>query len=116
MSFWGAGLYGGWKPGDFELSGDVSFLSTHNRISQELDPAIRMGSLSGNVNARALAASFNAGYTFRTEWLDVIPHIGVHYTWLSTDAYDIEAQGNSQLCGEFFTSSLKSFLLILNFF
>ncbi|MCR5563841.1 MAG: hypothetical protein K6F46_10855 [Desulfovibrio sp.] len=39
--------------------------------------ALQMADLESDVSSWALSAGLRAGYSFRTAWLDVIPHVGV---------------------------------------
>ena len=55
-----------------------------------------MGTAEADVYTRAFTADLRAEYLFRTDILDIMPHIGVRYTALYTDDYDLEVN-NSRL-------------------
>ena len=115
MTFWGVGLYGGWKPGNFALTADVNYTSIQNRLRQELPAAMQMADLSADITSWALSAGLRAGYTFRTEWLDIIPHAGVRFTHLKVNGYELESGGLTVLEGDAIHQNIWSFPLGVTF-
>lgn len=109
MNFWGAGLYAGYKKKNFGIFGDVSYTSITNHISQELPDALKMGNLSGDVQARVLSLGISGEYTFNTEYVNITPHAGVRYAHIATDPYEFEANGTTVIKGKAITQNIWSF-------
>lgn len=93
MSFWGLGAYAGWSKNNFDVSADVAFTSTYNKIKQDLPQAMLMDDLKSDITARALSAGIELGYTFQTAFADIRPHAGARYTHIYNDAYDVNSGG-----------------------
>lgn len=97
MSFWGAGLYGGWQRGQFALSGDASFAATYNKVKQDLPGGYEWGSLKSDITAWTISAGLTAEYRFVTEYCDIAPHIGARYNHLNIDAWDVKGDGGPEV-------------------
>lgn len=108
MTFWGAGLYGGWTRGAFGLSADVHFTSSFNSLKQELPSSMRMADLEADITSRALSAGIRAEYRFSAGDVRIIPHAGVRYTNLTVDGYDPDS-GGTVLEGDGFSQDLVFF-------
>lgn len=108
MTFWGAGLYGGWTRGAFRLSADVHFTSSFNSLKQELPSSMRMADLEADITSRALSAGIRAEYRFSAGDVRIIPHAGVRYTNLTVDGYDADS-GGTVLEGDGFSQDLVFF-------
>lgn len=108
MTFWGAGLYGGWTRGAFGLSADVHFTSSFNSLKQELPSSMRMADLEADITSRALSAGIRAEYRFSAGDVRIIPHAGVRYTNLTVDGYDADS-GRTVLEGDGFSQDLVFF-------
>lgn len=108
MTFWGAGLYGGWTKGAFGLSADVHFTSSFNSLKQELPSSMRMADLEADITSRALSAGIRAEYRFSAGDVRIIPHAGVRYTNLTVDGYDADS-GGTVLEGDGFSQDLVFF-------
>lgn len=108
MTFWGAGLYGGWTRGAFGLSADVHFTSSFNSLKQELPSSMRMADLEADITSRALSAGIRAEYRFSAGDARIIPHAGVRYTNLTVDGYDADS-GGTVLEGDGFSQDLVFF-------
>jgi len=108
MSFWGAGLYGGWTNGSFGLSADVHFTSSFNSVKQELPSSLRMADLEADITARALSAGLRAEYRFKAGDVTITPHAGVRYMNVTVDGYDVDS-GRTVLEGDGFSQDLVFF-------
>lgn len=108
MTFWGAGLYGGWTRGAFGLSADVHFTSSFNSLKQELPSSMRMADLEADITSRALSAGIRAEYRFSAGDVRIIPHAGVRYTNLTVDGYNADS-GGTVLEGDGFSQDLVFF-------
>lgn len=93
MNFWGIGAYLGWTPGNFGLTADVNYTSTYNKVEQELPAEMQMGDLKSDITAYALSTGLRGEYRLETSVLDIVPHVGVRYTALNTNGYDVKSNG-----------------------
>lgn len=93
MNFWGIGAYLGWTPGNFGLTADVNYTSTYNKVEQELPAEMQMGDLKSDITAYALSTGLRGEYRLETSVLDIVPHVGVRYTALNTNDYDVKSNG-----------------------
>ena len=110
MNFWGLGAYvsGAWN--NFGVTADVNYTSTFNDIRQDLNDDLRMGSsLKSEVYASALTAGLRGEYKFRTDVLDIMPHVGVRYMYLHTDEYDVKAGGDKIYKGDAINQHIWTF-------
>ncbi len=108
MSFWGIGAYAGWTKNNFGLTADVNYTSTYNKLEQELPAAMQMDSLKSDVTAWAISAGLRGEYKIETSVLDITPHVGVRYTSLNTDEYDVKS-GGTVLSGDGISQSIWTF-------
>ncbi|MDO5537728.1 MAG: autotransporter domain-containing protein, partial [Desulfovibrionaceae bacterium] len=98
FNWWGAGLYGGYRIGNFGITADAGVTSSYNKMSQDLDSTLDMGSdLEADTRAESWTAALNFEYRVETSVLDIIPHVGARYTALHVYGYDTEAQGQTVL-------------------
>lgn len=93
FSFWGLGAYAGWAKENFGLTADVNYTSTYNKVKQELPGAMQMRDLKSDITAYALSTGLRAEYKLNTQYVDIIPHLGVRYMYVSTDSYDVKSNG-----------------------
>ena len=108
MNFWGIGAYLGWTPNNFGLTADVNYTSTYNKVEQELPSGMQMGDLKSDVRAYAISAGLRGEYKLETSILDIIPHVGVRYTSLNTDEYDVKS-GGTVLKGDAINQNIWTF-------
>lgn len=93
LDFWGAGLYGVWKPRSISLDAEVDFTSTYNKLKQDLPAGLPAAELKADAPAWSLGASLRVQYEFDTDWLIIRPHAGVRYFHLDTQPYDVKMNG-----------------------
>ena len=93
FSFWGLGAYAGWAKENVGLTADVNYTSTYNKVKQELPGAMQMRDLKSDITAYALSTGLRAEYKLNTQYVDIIPHLGVRYMYVSTDSYDVKSNG-----------------------
>ncbi|MDO5536470.1 MAG: autotransporter outer membrane beta-barrel domain-containing protein [Desulfovibrionaceae bacterium] len=116
FNWWGAGLYGGWRCGDFGISADAGITSSYNRMSQDLDSALSMGSeLEADTRANSLTAGVTFEYRFETAFADITPHAGARYSVLHVYGYDTEAQGQTVLTSDDIWATVWQFPVGVNF-
>lgn len=93
FSFWGLGAYAGWAVENFGVTADLNYTSTYNKVKQELPDAMQMRDLKSDITAYALSSGLRGEYKFNTQLVDIIPHLGVRYMYVSTDSYDVKSNG-----------------------
>lgn len=93
FNFWGLGAYAGWAMENFGVTADVNYTSTYNKVKQELPGAMQMRELKSDITAYALSSGLRAEYKFNTQYVDIIPHLGVRYMYVNTDSYDVKSSG-----------------------
>ncbi len=94
FSFWGITLYQNWNQDRWNLTGDVSLTQTSNDIYQKQPGWMEAGNkLKANVDGMLFSAGVRGEYLIETDVLDIIPHAGVRYNQLKTEAFDTK---NSQ--------------------
>ncbi len=93
FNFWGLGAYAGWAVENFGLTADVNYTSTYNKVKQELPGAMQMRDLKSDITAYALSTGLRAEYKLNTQYVDIIPHLGVRYMYVNTDSYDVKSKG-----------------------
>ncbi|MBQ9105520.1 MAG: autotransporter domain-containing protein, partial [Mailhella sp.] len=90
--FGGVNLYAGWNSGAFNLIGSVGYAFGNHEVEMGL-PFAGFGTAKADVDSTAFTADLRAEYQLKTDWVDVLPHVGVRYTALRTDSYDLKAGG-----------------------
>lgn len=93
MNFWGIGAYAGWTKNNFGLAADVNFTSAYNKLEQDLPSAMGMRDLKADVRSYAFSTGLRGEYKLETDVLDIIPHVGVRYMYLSTEDYKVKSEG-----------------------
>lgn len=93
MNFWGIGAYAGWTKNNFGLAADVNFTSAYNKLEQDLPAAMGMRDLKADVRSYAFSTGLRGEYRLETDVLDIIPHVGVRYMYLSTEDYKVKSEG-----------------------
>jgi hypothetical protein len=93
LKYYGAGLYGKFVYNKFSLLGDVSY----NKITDDVDSDLGLLSYtkaSANIDTHMVKAGLVGQYNFDVKSVSVIPHVGVRYTTMYSENYDIKANGN----------------------
>lgn len=109
MSFWGAGAYGGWYPGNLAVTADLSFTSTYNELKQDISILRDWNELKADVRACVVGAALNFEYLFKTDFLDIIPHAGAKYHYLHVYDYDVSHSGGAIIEGKSFDQNIWTF-------
>ena len=97
MNFWGIGAYAGWAYNNFGLTADVNYTSTYNKIKQEIDSSFRMDDMKADVRSSAISAGLRGEYKFETSALDITPHVGVRFMYLTADEQKMKSGGQTVL-------------------
>ena len=100
FTFWGLGAYLGWSKNNFGLTADINHTWVYNDVEQDLAASMQMDSLKSDITSRALSAGLRGEYKLETDALDITPHVGVRYTYLTTDKYDVESGNATVLEGD----------------
>ena len=91
--FGGLNFYAGWNNGALNLMASVGYAFGNHEVEMGLPASLGMSSAKADVDTSAFAADLRAEYQLKTGWLDVLPHVGVRYTALRTDAHDLKSGG-----------------------
>ncbi len=95
FDFWGLGVYGAFSKNNFNLVADLGYSTTYNELNQKVPSTLGMGSNNVEVNASAFTLGLTAEYVIKTDVVDIIPHVGVRFVSVTTDAYDVKNGGGT---------------------
>lgn len=84
---YGVSAYGSWNRNDTQLIVDVGYLKGDNELKQSLPGALG-GKLKADLDTQVWTIGAQGEHRFKTEALDVTPHIGVRYLRLKADAFN----------------------------
>ncbi len=116
MTFWGAGLYGGWHQDGFGLAADVSWTGTFSSVEQDLDDSPGMdSSLDADMQAGVLSAGLRGEYRVHTGLLDVVPHAGVRFMHINVRGYEAEGADGTLFASDGLQQSVWTFPLGVTF-
>ena len=92
--FGGFNLYAGWNKGAFNAMASVGYAFGNHDVEMGLPSALGMGNAKADIDTSAITADLRAEYQLKTDWVDVLPHVGVRYTALRTDSHDLKVNGS----------------------
>ncbi|WP_303237616.1 pectate lyase-like adhesive domain-containing protein [uncultured Bilophila sp.] len=87
FDFWGVSLYGAWTRDNLNVMADLGYSANKNDVKQHLPASLQLGQLEADVDTGVLTAGLRGECLLRTDWADVLPHIGVRYLGVTTDAF-----------------------------
>ena len=87
FDYFGFTLYAGATFGNFALTADAGF----TQLSNDLEQSSYMGTLKADTDTTVTSVGLRGEYLFATPWVDVVPHLGVRYTSLDMDSYDVHS-------------------------
>ena len=87
FDFWGVSLYGAWTRDNLNVMADLGYSASKNDVKQHLPASLQLGQLEADVDTGVLTAGLRGECLLRTDWADVLPHIGVRYLGVTTDAF-----------------------------
>ena len=87
FDYFGFTLYAGATFGNFALTADAGF----TQLSNDLEQSTYMGTLKADTDTTVTSVGLRGEYLFATPWVDVVPHLGVRYTSLDMDSYDVHS-------------------------
>lgn len=95
FDYYSAGLYAVINPVE---NFDILARLTYSEVDNDLDASSGMsdyGTLKASTDSSALSFGVEAKYTFKTGLVDIAPHLGLTYTKLKLDDYEVgSAQGS----------------------
>lgn len=104
FDYYALGLYAGAGFDKFSLVGDLTYAQSSNDIG--------MNSIIGKMNAdtdvSALSFGLTGQYEFTTGVLDILPHVGVRFTQLEMDSYDVKVGGDAVAASDSDTMNIVS--------
>ena len=93
VDFWGVNGYARWQQHDRALIADLGYTQTSNDLSQYI-PGLGMDKFQAdNVGGQAFTVGVRGEYKIDKGATQIIPHIGIRYTRLSTDGFDVTSGG-----------------------
>ena len=90
-NFGGLNLYAGWTSGALNIFGSVGYGFGNHDVEMGL---AGVNTAKADIDTSALTADLRAEYQINTQYVDILPHVGVRYTALQTDAYDLKVGGH----------------------
>ena len=91
--FGSIGLYAGWRPGNWNFMAGAGYSLSSHDVKMNLPASMRMDRITASIGTHAVTAGMRAEYLLHTPLADVIPHIGVRWTALTTEHHDLKTGG-----------------------
>ena len=89
FDYFGFTLYAGATFGNFALTADAGF----TQLSNDLEQSTYMGTLKADTDTTVTSVGLRGEYLFATPMVDIVPHVGLRYTSLDLDSYDVQSEG-----------------------
>ncbi|MBO4335779.1 MAG: autotransporter outer membrane beta-barrel domain-containing protein [Desulfovibrio sp.] len=89
-NFGGANLYAAWNSGSWNVSSSVGFALSNHDVNMDLPRSMGIGSQKSQIHIQVRNANLRAEYLWKTDALDIIPHVGVRFVSLRTFYHDLE--------------------------
>ena len=89
FDYFGFTLYAGATFGNFALTADAGF----TQLSNDLEQVSYMGTLKADTDTTVTSVGLRGEYLFATPMVDIVPHVGLRYTSLDLDSYDVQSEG-----------------------
>ena len=64
-------------------------------MKQSLDPVTGYSTLSGDAKSTIISAGLTREYVFETEYVDIMPHLGIRYTMLKNNGFNAKSEGKT---------------------
>ncbi len=97
FNFAGLSLYGAMQLNDFTFSADLGYTYISNELEQSLAFVPGYSDASTDFVSHAFTLGTEASYTFEQESFDIKPHIGLRYSHVFSDAYDMKVAGSTMV-------------------
>lgn len=95
--FYGADVYARTQFGNFGVSLDGSYTKAENEVTQELPMGMALRDLKADIDSTTISAALQADYRIATGIVNILPHVGVEYTHITTDDYTVESNGETAI-------------------
>jgi len=92
--FGGLNFYAGWNSGALNVIASVGYGFGNHEVEMGLPATMGMGSAKADIDTSAFTADLRAEYQLKTPYVDILPHAGIRYTALKTEAHDLKADGS----------------------
>ena len=104
FDYYALGLYAGASFDKFSLVGDLTYAQSSNDIGMNSI----IGKMDADTDVSALSFGLTGQYEFTTEVLDILPHVGVRFTQLEMDSYDVKVGGDAVAASDSDTMNIVS--------
>ena len=94
--FGGLNLYAGWNRDALNVIASLGYGFGRHDVDMSLPSSMLMKSAKADIDTSAFTADLRAEYQLKTDILDLLPHAGVRFIVLKTDAYNLKS-GSSRL-------------------
>lgn len=95
FNFWGIAAYAGWTHNNIGLTADLGYSGTYSKVRQETPAAMNFGDLKSDINSGVFSTGLRAEYQWETSVMDIIPHVGVRYSGLTTRGHSVKGGGGT---------------------
>ncbi|WP_446425456.1 autotransporter outer membrane beta-barrel domain-containing protein [Mailhella sp.] len=92
--FGGINFYAGWNKGALNIIGSVGYGFGNHEVEMGMPASFGMGKAKADIDTTAFTTDLRAEYQLSTQYVDILPHVGVRYTALKTDSYDLKVGGD----------------------
>jgi len=91
--FGGLNFYAGWNSGALNVIASVGYGFGNHEVEMGL-PVAGVNNAKADIDTSAFTADLRAEYQLKTPYVDILPHAGIRYTALKTEAHDLKANGS----------------------
>ena len=89
FDYFGLGIYAGMTFGDLSVIADAGFTQVSSDLEQN---TVTADKLTADTDTDVVSLGLKGEYKLSTAFVDVVPHLGVRYTRLDMDSYDVKSQ------------------------
>ena len=91
--FGGLNFYAGWNSGSLNVIASVGYGFGNHEVEMGI-PVAGVNKAKADIDTSAFTADLRAEYQLKTPYVDILPHAGIRYTALKTDAHDLKIGGS----------------------
>ena len=91
--FGGLNFYAGWNSGALNVIASVGYGFGNHEVEMRI-PVAGVNKAKADIDTSAFTADLRAEYQLKTPYVDILPHAGIRYTALKTDAHDLKVGGS----------------------
>lgn len=88
--YYSFGLYAGYNYKTFSMVGDLSY----SVVDSDVDANTDAGTVNASFNTTNLSLGVTGQINFGYRGLDIVPHVGLRYSMIDMDDYDMNGNGN----------------------